>query len=119
MGGWFQLDWFGGDWDASYWEGADDATNSGSVTFSAPSLAGVGTVGSSAITGTGTITISAPEPDAYGYRHRRGGGKKRKAVDQGLLLLELWSKQEDEVILSSIQSFVQLEEEAWELSPIA
>lgn len=117
MEGWFQLDWFSSDWNASSWNGAEGSTNG--VTFSTPLIEAVGTVGSSSITGSGTVTIEKPATDGYGYQFRRSSGRGRKAVDEGLLLLERWRAQEDEVVLAAIQAFVQLEEEAWELSPIA
>lgn len=121
MEGWFQLDWFGSDWNASNWDGAQAAVDSGSVVFSGPAISGAGAVGSSSITGTGTVAPAAPTIDGYALKYsRRGGTKKKKAVDEGLLLLKRWREQEDEAILGVVQSFVHLvEEEEWELSPTA
>lgn len=109
MEGWFQLDWFGGDWNASNWDGPEGSTNG--VTFSKPSIAATGTVGSSAITGSGTATIAAPDITSSGY-HRHRGGKVRRRVDDRL---EFLLAQEDESILSAIRAFVQLEDEEWDV----
>lgn len=107
MEGWFQLDWFGSDWNASNWDGPGGDTNG--VTISAPLIEGVGTVGSTGITGTGTVTISAPDTEGYGYHRHRGGGWRKNTGNE----LQRLIAQDDEAILSAIMAFVEFEEEEW------
>lgn len=121
MGDWYQTDWFASDWNSSQWFGEGGITSN--VTFDAPLIEGVGTVGTAGVTGAGSVGITAPTLDGLAYHYSRGGArnKRTRVFQEEKILLEHWKqlREEEAAVLAAIRSFVHIEEVEWELSPIA